>query len=448
MFIDGVAYASIARNMADHYGSFWQPYYTETMYPFYEHPPLGFWLQSWGYWLCGDGIYVEAIWGGVIVGILLLISLAALWRRLAPQDMVGPWFPLLLVAITPMTSWALANNMLEPTMTLFVVLAVWLCVCSVQSPDPWRAVIYGVVSGLSLCAALLVKGPVALFPLVTPWLVPTSEVAHVRKRLLILLLLVATMTTAFLLMGIAHPAAFSFLTRYLRQQVVSSVTGARGMSSSRFMTLAVVSREALVPFLLGGVLTVVLARRASRTRGSFHTPLLSMFLGLALAGSLPILISVKQQRWYAFPSLPFYALAIAVLYNAPALYCERLLQQYGTWRRRACMAAMAILLIAVLWMIVEWQALRRDADFHADFSVQPFRIEARHIISVYPGTLATHWSLVANMQRTLKASLSAELGHPYLLTTIEQAESIPSVARYQQVHPAHPRKYLLLKLVE
>ena len=38
MFLDGVTYASIARNMAENYGSFWQPYYTATVYPtFYEH---------------------------------------------------------------------------------------------------------------------------------------------------------------------------------------------------------------------------------------------------------------------------------------------------------------------------------------------------------------------------------------------------------------------------
>ena len=66
MFVDGLTYASIARNMAENYGSFWRPYYTATVYPtFYEHPPLGFWLQSWMYRLCGDVVYLEAWWGFV-----------------------------------------------------------------------------------------------------------------------------------------------------------------------------------------------------------------------------------------------------------------------------------------------------------------------------------------------------------------------------------------------
>ena len=42
MFLDGVTYASIARNLAEGRGRFWAPHYTATIYPaFHEHPPLG-----------------------------------------------------------------------------------------------------------------------------------------------------------------------------------------------------------------------------------------------------------------------------------------------------------------------------------------------------------------------------------------------------------------------
>src|SRR5919198_3091650 len=111
MFMDGVVYASIARNMAENYGSFWQPYYTATAYPtFYEHPPLGFWLQSWAYRLCGDSVYVEA-WWGCGVGFLILLGLGGIWRRLPPPAGagLGTWVPLLLFTIMPMTSWAFSN---------------------------------------------------------------------------------------------------------------------------------------------------------------------------------------------------------------------------------------------------------------------------------------------------------------------------------------------------
>lgn len=41
MFLDGITYSAISRNMANGIGSFWHPHYTETLYPhFNEHPPL------------------------------------------------------------------------------------------------------------------------------------------------------------------------------------------------------------------------------------------------------------------------------------------------------------------------------------------------------------------------------------------------------------------------
>ena len=66
MFFDGLIYASIARNMSQGVGSFWYPYYTQFfLNPFYEHPPLVFWLQSFAYRIFGDHRLVEFLWGTV-----------------------------------------------------------------------------------------------------------------------------------------------------------------------------------------------------------------------------------------------------------------------------------------------------------------------------------------------------------------------------------------------
>src|SRR5262245_28576911 len=181
MFMDGVVYASIARNMAENYGSFWHPYYTETVYPiFYEHPPLGFWLQSWAYRLGGDSVYVEA-WWGFGVGTLILLVLAGIWRCLRPQGyaLAGAWFPSVLFIVTPMTSWALGNNMLETTMVFFILLSVLLCLISLKNPTVCFSCLYGMLSGLSMFCAILIKGPVALFPLAVPLL----AIMHDAKKI-------------------------------------------------------------------------------------------------------------------------------------------------------------------------------------------------------------------------------------------------------------------------
>jgi hypothetical protein len=447
MFMDGVVYASIARNMAENYGSFWQPYYTTTAYPiFYEHPPLGFWLQSWAYRLCGDSTYVEAFWG-FGVGLLILWGLAGIWRCLTPQGyaLAGTWFPLVLFIVTPMTSWAFANNMLENTMLLFIILSVLLCVLSLKNSNIFLSFFYALFSGFSIFCAILIKGPVAIFPLIVPFISIINKSKKIMKALIIGFVLVMTLTCSFGLLFFVNAEAWPFFERYVSQQVLASVTGTRETSASRFDILTAVSRESLVPLLVGGILTATIYRLRKTTIASVHYPLFLYYLGIALAGSLPLLISVKQRRWYALPSLPFYALAIGVVFNDMALMLESLVHKNKIVAKYVIALASTILLLSVLFMFLEKHALRRDKDFHADFSEQPILLEERQIVSTYPTNLATQWSLVANIQRKFKASLSENFGQEYLLTTTEYIDSAYILSRYTRIHPYHAKTYVLFK---
>jgi 4-amino-4-deoxy-L-arabinose transferase-like glycosyltransferase len=448
MFLDGVAHASIARNLAENYGSFWRPYYTATVYPiFYEQPPLGFWLQSWAYRLCGEAAYVEALWG-CFVGALILVGLAGIWRRLSPQGAAvsGTWFPMVLFVIMPMTSWAFSNNMLENTMSLFIVIAVYFCMVSLQNPKVLSSLSYGILSGVSIFCAVLVKGPVALFPLAVPLISMISEGKKLLRGVVTTFILVTTLVLAFGLMFSMSTASAHFFKRYWHQQVLASVTGERETSGSHFTLLKVVSRENLVPLLAAGMLTAAMYRLRQSTISTIHYRLFWYYLGIALAGSLPILISAKQKRWYAFPSLSFYSLAIAVVFNDVALALERFIGENKKRCKYITLFSSMLLCIAVFLMFLEKNALRRDKDFHRDFSEQSPIIAERSIISVYPQDLATNWSLVANIQRKFKASLSETIGHDYLLTTTEylNSEHIPS--KYKRIPSFYAKKYILFRL--
>ncbi|MFQ5932091.1 MAG: hypothetical protein ACE5MM_06770, partial [Nitrospiraceae bacterium] len=106
MFFDGVTFASIARNLAEGKGTFWAPYYTETVYPsFLEYLPLGFWLQSWVYRLFGDHVTLDPIWD-LGMGVLIVLLLVPMWRLTCRNDQssVGAWWPVLLFVSVPMTA--------------------------------------------------------------------------------------------------------------------------------------------------------------------------------------------------------------------------------------------------------------------------------------------------------------------------------------------------------
>ncbi len=259
---------------------------------------------------------------------------------------------------------------------------------------------------------------------------------------------ISTLALAFGLMFSMSTASAHFFKRYWRQQVLASVTGERETSGSHFNILKVVSRENLVPLLAAGMLTAAMYRLRQSTISAIHYRLFWYYLGIALAGSLPILISAKQKRWYAFPSLPFYSLAIAVVFNDVALALERFIGDNKRRYKYITLFSSMILCIAVFLMFLEKNTLRRDKDFHRDFSEQSLIIAERSIISVYPPSLATNWSLVANIQRKFKASLSETIGHDYLLTTTEYLNSEHIPPKYKRIPPFYAKKYILFRLAD
>src|SRR5215831_14553482 len=70
MFVDGMVYASIARNLALGVGSLWAPAYTATAYTtFYEHPSFGFFTQSLAFRILGDHLIVERLYALAVFGL-------------------------------------------------------------------------------------------------------------------------------------------------------------------------------------------------------------------------------------------------------------------------------------------------------------------------------------------------------------------------------------------
>src|SRR6185295_5559267 len=125
MFLDGVTYASIARNLAAGRGRFWEPFYTATIYPaFHEHPPLAFWLQSLWFRVLGDHWFVERAYCAA-AAVLVAWLIAVTWRAVQDVDDVDQrvdtaWLPIALWMLAPVVSWTIVANLLETTVCVFV----------------------------------------------------------------------------------------------------------------------------------------------------------------------------------------------------------------------------------------------------------------------------------------------------------------------------------------
>ena len=421
MFLDGVVYSAVSRNLAIGFGSLWKPAYSLTLgREFYGHPPLGFWIQSVPYRLVGEDLWIDKLYTFSVAALNLLLF-SVLYLRLKREDDPGLWAPLIVLFSFHSYRWVIRNNMLENPMATFVLLSLLFYASALR-----RGVLYSIPAGLSVLAAFLVKGPVGLFSLVSPLFLPSKS--SIRRRTLTAALGAAIFLATFLLMLLNHEVRH-FFSEYVRHQIGASLTGRENPAPTRLYILYALTTELLFPlsFLLP---LLLLGRRRLRWDGYALGYLL-----LALSGSLPIVISLKQARFYLHPSLFLYALFLSSLFSP-------LLRAMEGWR----LAAKVSLSVAVLNLAVAAAVAYANLGtgnggyepFYRTFVERPLRLHLRHheYLSVCPGSLYGNWSMFAGMERAFKLSMSQRIGYRYLLIDRETCPEVPE--GYVPLHPYPP----------
>lgn len=308
MFVDGVTYASIARNMAEGHGSFWNPHYTQTLYAaFHQHPPLALGMEALFFKVLGDHLFVERLYSLLMFAVSGLL-IAAIWRRTSRHPKWA-WLPVLFWLTMPLVSWAAKNNMLENTMTGFVLLSVWLMILNYQKNNKLLLVL----SGIPLLFAFLSKGFTGLFPLAFPLIYTLfDERRPLARGVLDTLLLLGVVGALSGLVFLLFPASLPYLEDYLRLQVIGGGLH-EATVSSRFFIVVKLLEQMLLPCLvllaLYLVVKVSTRKREMAFAFGFDRKWLFTWLVLGLSGVLPIMVSVKQSGFYMVSALPFFALA-------------------------------------------------------------------------------------------------------------------------------------------
>lgn len=139
-------------------------------------------------------------------------------------------------------------------------------------------------------------------------------------------------------------------------------------------------------------------------------------------------------------------MAIAVVFNDAALSFESIFDKHRKRIKNLVILAVSILCIALAFMFFEKKSLRRYVPFHRDLSIQHLHVKEREIVSVYPDKLSKNWSLIANMQRIFKVSLSEDIGHKYLLIKTEEVMPEALSSKYRKINNNSAQEYLLFEL--
>lgn len=307
MFLDGMIYSTVAKNLANGLGTFWNPHFTATLMPdFHEHPPLAFGIQSIFYMLLGESRFIDrfySLFTVVIVGYIIL----RIWKTLGYKY---GWFPLFIWLITPTVFWASYNNLLENTLTIFTSLSILFYLKNLKSQKYY----FIFLSGFVLALGFLTKGFVAFFPWTFPFLLwfflkqkSFGKMAIDSAELIIFTIM------PLLLLILLFPVVRLSLHKYFDNQVIGSLRNSVNVGS-RFYIIKRLFSE-LIPSAVLCILLLVWAwiRKLPAILMKENFKKVSVFLFLGLTGVIPIMISMKQSGFYIIPAYPFFAISTGIL---------------------------------------------------------------------------------------------------------------------------------------
>lgn len=406
MFLDGVSYACIARNLATGLGDFSHPHYTATLYPVcYEQPPLVFWLQSLFFRLLGDQFWVERLYSLCMallaaMGILLNARLV----QGASHEKGAQWLPILLWIVAPITFWSFSNNMLECTMSVLVLFSTYFATKSVLN----NHLGFLVIAATLTAAAVLSKGPVGFFPVVAPvfaafFLKRTGFLGGLGKSFF--MLLGTLLLLEFLLFSI--PGMQDYLDYYLHQQLLPTLSGQREkqVENPFSFLLDLLSQLALPCILLLFYLVKTRFKGVKVSKSAFY------FIALGLAGSLPLMLTPKQSTHYLLPSIPYFALGLASILGQAIIWPQALDAAKGRLLEKM---AGGLLLLVVLVSCFFWGKFRRDEVLIQDITAICAKVGKGTTLGT-PPQFSDQWLLHAYFGRLGNVSLDARNQHDYWL---------------------------------
>jgi len=411
MFMDGLMYATISKNLSMGLGTFWQRHMTDTFSPVYiDHPPLAFGLESIFFRILGDSRFVERFYSLLAIFLTGLI-IVTIWKSLGKKSSTG-WLPLFLWIAIPSVTWASVNNMLENTMGIFICLSVLFYIKSQRS----NRILLLFFSGLMLSFGFLTKGFVTFYPLTFPfflWLFSrkTKFWSVVTDTLVILASSVLPMIVLFSSMAEARDV----LPKYIA--ITFNLVANLATKDSRFYIVYRLLME-LLPIL--GIILVFLIfywRKKlpiNQLNNNLYVAVPFFFLGLS--GVLPIMITRVQSGYYLLTSLPFFAISLGLIV-IPLV--ETLLERinYNTIGYKLFkLFGIAVFSLGIILSIYFSGHISRDQNKIKDMRVIITELPENSTINILP-EMYSDYSLHGYYGRYKNISLDPDLNnkHKYLL---------------------------------
>lgn len=417
MFIDGIQYAVVSKNLANGLGTFWFPHISQNWNimgsnVFLENPPLVYGIQSLFFRIFGDSLYTERIYC-LFTALVSAYFIVRIWYLATGNNKelqkLG-WLPVLIWVSMPVVFRSYQMNVQENTMGIFILASVYFVLIGLGRHR--YGYLYVILAGVFIFLATLCKGVPGLFPLVAVamyWL--SGGTIKIQKAIVFSLILLSVPVLLYVLLLLNENAYESF-SFYYKARLLERIHH-DPVVNSRFYIVFRLLLDLLPGIVVTSLLAFIRRKKVSLSKFMEEKTRMVFFLLMGLAGSLPLAATLVQREFYLAPSLPFFSLAFSLIV---AIYLADVLKQFsektsafGLFRG----FSVALLIGGIVYTGFQIGKTGRDQDIlHDTYLFGEIMEEGSRIhleAQFHPEDFLKHWNLELYLARYFNISLGAPI---------------------------------------
>jgi len=451
VFMDGMLYISVSKNLADGLGTFWEPHFSQTYYTvFREQPPLYFGLLALFYKIFGTGMYVERLFCFTCF-LFTLIYIHKIWNTLFFDDeklKKNSWLPILFFTTIPISFWSYANHVEETVMTLFATMSVYYLSKVIFIKK--KIFFYLILAGICVFLSSLTKGLQGLFPITaifSYWIV-TYKKTSFKNTLIYSLILIGTPLFIYSILIFFNHHIYEVLKLYFENRLGNTFNNvARFTTNNRFEIMFRLFTELIPMFILMLLIYLFsLKNKSEITRTKKEGTKIAWLVLIGISGSLPLIITLEQRGFYLLTTLPFFALAgAAMVVDRTENLIEKINRETNSFRLARALTYI-ILLFSLLFTISKIGESKRDKNLLYYIYTIGKIVPHGDIINITP-EMAQDYSLREYLIRNFYIS-SDDSNKQYEYLIIRKNLSKKLVSNHYRLYPLETKEIDLYKLVE
>ena len=407
MFMDGLIYGTISRNISVGDGSMWHLKFTNTLLKnFHEHPPLAMWLQSFYLDCFGTNMIVDKLYS-LSTYIFSAVLIHKTWKLLFPTSELS-WIVLFFWLFTPVVSWSVSNNMLENTLTIFILLAFYFSLKYILNYKLY----FTFIAGFFVFLGFLTKGFVALFPLSIFFIYFIFYKEFSFKRFLFASFsVVVGAVVPMIILFVLNNDAYESIKSYLEIQVVNSLNNVVTVDSRLFIIKRFFN-ELLVMMILV-MMIYLFTKKYSVNFVSKDVKIFVFLFSFSLTGVLPILVSMKQSGYYILTVYPIVAIGFVSLFQNHLL----IFHNYLKTKVLTKYISVFVLVLGTFFILFNLNSYSRDEQLIKDITKINSLVQKGEVVC---GTsdLSTQYSILGYLYRMnfVSVSFDTECKSRYLIS--------------------------------